>query len=182
MRKSARGLLILTGIVLAATQVSFSQSRNTEHTLKLDDAEKRPAAKIEDVAWLAGSWVGEGLGGQLEELWSAPSAGTMVGAFKLIQKGKPLIYEVELIVEEEQSLALRVKHFTGEFVAWEEKDKFVDFPLVKLTDDAAYFSGLTFRRDGPDRIEIYLSMSHDGEKAEEHWFYTRTRAGSRQKK
>lgn len=104
-----------------------------------------------------------------------------MGAFKMIQNGKSRIYEIELIVEEAQSLALRVKHFTGEFVAWEEKDKFVDFPLVKLTDDAAYFSGLTFRRDGPDRIEMYLSMSHDGQQTEEHWVYARTPAGSKAK-
>jgi hypothetical protein len=174
MSKNMNRWVVGLGVLWVAASVSFSQSMNTENTLKLDDPEKRPAAKIADVAWLAGSWAGDGLGGQLEELWSAPSAGTMVGAFKFIRDGKPFIYEAEIILEEANSLALRVKHFSDTFVAWEEKDKFVDFPLVKLTEDAVYFSGLTIRRDGPNRIEMFLAMGRDGEVTEQQWVYTRT--------
>ena len=35
------------------------------------------AATIADAAWLEGRWVGEGLGGQAEEVWS-PAAGGQV--------------------------------------------------------------------------------------------------------
>ena len=34
-------------------------------------------ATLEDLAWLEGSWSGDGLGGHCEEHWSAPSGGSM---------------------------------------------------------------------------------------------------------
>ena len=36
-------------------------------------ASDKPRAKIEDMAWLAGRWLGDGLGGISEEIWSPPS-------------------------------------------------------------------------------------------------------------
>ena len=35
-----------------------AQSKNLEHTYKLDEGGDRPAATLEDVAWMAGSWTG----------------------------------------------------------------------------------------------------------------------------
>ncbi len=42
-----------------------------------------PAARIADVAWLQGYWVGEGLGGSVEDVWLPPKAGVLLGAFRL---------------------------------------------------------------------------------------------------
>ncbi|RYY34034.1 MAG: hypothetical protein EOP59_16885, partial [Sphingomonadales bacterium] len=51
-------------------------------------------ATIADAAWLAGRWVGEGLGGQVEESWSPAMGGQMAGHFTLVQDGKPVFYEL----------------------------------------------------------------------------------------
>lgn len=55
-------------------------------------------------------------------------------------------------------------------VGWEEKDRFVTFRLVKLTPTEAYFGGLTFRRVGDGRLEIFLALrGADGAVREEEF-------------
>ena len=154
-------------MVILLASFAFAQSRNTQNTLKLDDPASRPAATIESVAWLAGTWQGKAFGGEFEEVWTVPSAGAMAGLFKLMHDGKPTMYEFELIVEEEGSLSVKLKHFNSDLSGWEEKDKFISFPLVKLTDDAAYFDGLTYRRVGADQVQVYVAIEQNGKVQEE---------------
>lgn len=156
------GPLALALLLLADAGWAGAQSRLTENTLRLDDPARSPRASIEDVAWLAGRWRGEGLGGVVEELWSPPLAGAMVGAFRLVAGGETSFYEICLLREHEGSLVYRVKHFHPDLTGWEEKLDFVEFPLVKVEPDLVQFAGLTLRRAG-DSCVHYLAM-HDGEK------------------
>ena len=146
----------VVGVIVGSA--AFADQQITRNTLRLAEGEPQPQAGVDGVAWLAGSWVGKGLGGEVEEIWTAPSGGTMMGGFKLLQEGAPSFYELILILEEEGSLVLRLKHFNPDITGWEEKADSVSFPLVKLTDDAAYFRGLTYRKVGDDRLEVYLAM------------------------
>ena len=160
-------------IILGLGSVALGQSQNTQNTLKLDDQSIRPAATIDDVAWMVGSWRGEAFGGTFEEVWTAASSGTMVGMFKLMHNNQPTMYEFELIVEEEGSLIVQLKHFNADLTGWEEKDRYISFPLVKLTEDAAYFEGLTYRRDGPDRLKVYVVVGIGGKVQEEELLFHR---------
>jgi len=169
-------ILIVYLIVIGVGSVTFGQSRNTQHTLKLDDQTSRPAATIDSIAWLVGSWSGSAFGGTFEEVWLAASSGTMVGTFKLMHNNKPTMYELMLIVEEKGSLNVKLKHFNADFTAWEEKDKFISFPLVKLTVDAAYFNGLTYRRDGSDRLKVYVAIKEGEDVHEEELLFHRMRS------
>ena len=115
-----------------------------------------PKATIADAAWLAGRWTGEGMGGQVQEALSDPVNGQMVGYFTLSRDGKTAFHELMLIEEHEGSLRVRVKHFGADFVAWEEKDKALDFPLMSTGKDELVFRALTFRRDGEDGLVIIV--------------------------
>lgn len=137
--------------------LATAQSKLTEHTLKLDDPANMPEASIDDLAWLSGRWVGEGFGGTLEETWNPPLGGTMVATFRLVSEGKPNFYEICLIAPEGKSLVYKVKHFNPDFTGWEEKDKYVTFPLVKLEANTIYFNGLTLALNG-DTCTHYLAM------------------------
>ena len=53
---------------------------------------------------------------------------------------------------------LKLKHFNADLTGWEEKDRFVTFRLVRVTPEAVHFDGLTFRRDAPDRLSIFLAL------------------------
>ena len=50
--------LLICLALLPATLAAQSPTRSqgTEHTLVLDDPARRPAATIDQVAWIAGSW------------------------------------------------------------------------------------------------------------------------------
>lgn len=115
-------------------------------------------ATLKDVQWLVGRWTGTGTGGTSEEVWAEAAGGAMMGMYRLVSNGKVALYELMNLVEENGTLVLKVKHFNGDMTAWEEKERFVSFPLVKLTPTEASFAGLTFRRVGSDRMHIFLAM------------------------
>jgi hypothetical protein len=156
----------LTGVMTLALTPAFAQSRNTENTLKLDEGSRQPAATLADMSWLVGSWSGEAFGGRFEEVWSPASAGTMLSTFKLTHDGEPSLYEFQMMVQEQGSLVVKLKHFNPDFSAWEEKAEFVSFPLVKIEPSVAWFSGLTYRRVNADRIEVFVAVG-DGDEVEE---------------
>lgn len=165
-------LLLLSALLMTCSV--FADVKNTQHTYKLGD-QQQPSAVLQDVAWLVGSWKGEAFGSEFEEVWNPASAGTMVGMFKLYDEEKGVsFYELMLLIEENDSLSLLVKHFSADFTAWEEKKDFVTFKLVKLEDQAVHFSGLSFYKDGPEKINGYIVLKHkDGSITEELLSYLR---------
>src|SRR5262245_45051261 len=97
---------LLTLILGLCSTPAWAQERLTEHTFKLSEGTQAPAATIADLAWLAGHWTGEGLGGFTEEVWSPPRNGAMVGMFRLVRDDKPVFYELLTVAEEKGSLML----------------------------------------------------------------------------
>ncbi len=163
--------VVLLGLLMSGT--ALAQSPRTEHTFQLDDPANQPPATLEDVGWLVGDWVGTAFGAEIEEVWNPPSAGSMVGLFKVIHNDEVSFYEIMLLVEEEGSLNLKVKHFNADFSAWEEKDEHVTFRLVAIEEDAIHFSGLSFYRTGPDAFVGYIAMRYGDEVREEILEYRR---------
>jgi len=122
-----------------------------------------PAATIADVAWLQGYWEGEGLGGQLEDIWMPPRNGVILGAFRLTKPDGKGFYELFAIEEFEGSLRFVVKHFNPNWVGWEEKDQAVKLPLRRIGENEFSFGGVGFRREGSDTLLVDLTMrSKDG--------------------
>jgi hypothetical protein len=153
--------------VLAAHSCWALEPR-TEHTFRLSEGEEAPAATLSDASWLAGSWTGTAFGSQFEQVWSAPSVGSMVGYFKLFSEEKGVnFYELMLLTVDDGTLSLKVKHFNADFTAWEEKADFVNFRLVKIEEDALHFAGLSFYRRDDNHIDAYIVM-RNGEELTEH--------------
>ncbi|MEO1136468.1 MAG: DUF6265 family protein [Pseudomonadota bacterium] len=149
--------LIFLGTALAGNAVEIR---------KLPLGEASPAASIEDVAWLAGHWRGEGLGGQSEEIMAPPLGRQMTGMFRQTNSdGALMFYEFYHIAEQDGSLILRIKHFNPDFTGWEEKDESVEFVLVAIEGETVYFDGLTFSvEDG--RVLNAAVLLNGNEKAE----------------
>ena len=143
-------------------------------TRTLAPGQASPPAKIADVAWDAGRWVGEGFGARVEEVFSSPAGNAMIGHFSMVGKDGPAFYELVQMREEGGSLVYRVKHFEPNLVGWEEKDKTVTFRLVAIEKDAIYFDGLTIARTGPDEVTHWVRIKKkDGTVGEEKLVYRR---------
>jgi hypothetical protein len=129
----------------------------------------RPA-RLEAVGWLAGHWIGEGLGGVGEEIWSEPGGGVMLGLYRHLVRGKLTFFEVMMIAEERDTLVLKLKHFGPDFNGWEPKDEHVAFPLIGLEPRAARFDGLDYLGQEDGSLRILLKMkSPDGNVREEEF-------------
>lgn len=166
--------IIVVFVCLYSTSL-WSQQQYTEHTYKLDKDKKPLTVPIEQLSWLVGSWKGKAFGAEFEEVWNPPSAGSMMGMFKLYDKKKGIkFYELMIIEPDEGSLVLKVKHFSADFVSWESKEKYIKFPLVKLEPNAIHFSGLSFYRKSENNISAYLVLSQaDGSFKEMPLYYYR---------
>jgi hypothetical protein len=153
-----------------------AQSPHTTHTLRLDSGQVSPPAAIEAFAFLEGSWQGEGMGGQVDELWSAPAAGTMAGTFRLVRDGQVVFYEFLALEEDGGTVVFRLKHFDPGpgLRGWEATDRETLFRLVRVGPHVAWFHGLTLRLNDPNTLTIHLALRRDGELHEEAFRFQRT--------
>ena len=140
---------IITFIVLAIGLNTYSQEK------------KILEPKLENIAWIAGTWHGEAFGGITEEIWSEPSGGSMMATFKLIVDEKVQFYEIEVIREIEDSLILQLKHFGSDLKAWETKDESVDFPLREITENKVVFEGMTFEKVSSNEMNVYVDIKNE---------------------
>ena len=124
-------------------------------------SEKTLEPKLENIKWIAGNWKGEAFGGQTEENWSEPSGGSMMATFKLVDNGKVVFYEIEIIRELENTLILQLKHFDHDLKGWETKEETVDFPLKEITENKVVFEGMTFEKVNSNEMNIYVDIKQD---------------------
>ncbi len=172
MAANAFNLLVAT-VFAASTLACHAAEPRTENTFRLEEGESRPAATLEDAAFLAGRWTGTAFGERMEESWSEPTGGSMVGTFKLFDGDRPAMYELMLLTVEDGTLSLKVKHFNPDFTAWEDKPDYVNFRLVAKADGELHFGGLSFYRRSDDRLDGYIVMRNGDEVTEQHMTYRR---------
>ena len=145
-------------------------SSQTEY---LVEKQSSPPASIEDLNWISGYWQGEIWGGQFEEIWSHPMAGSMMASFKFTETNQVKFYELMTISEHQGSLLLQLKHFGEDLIGWEEKDQSMDFKLVRLTDNAVYFEGYTYKLISQNEMHVFVVIDNDGKKQETKFVFKR---------
>ena len=161
----------VTFLTVALTALACATEPRTEHTYQLSAGETRPAATLDDADWLIGSWTGTAFGQRFEQVWNPPSAGSMVGLFKLFGDDGVAFYEILLLSVDDGTLSLKVKHFSAYFTAWEDKEDYVNFQLVKKEDDALHFGGISFYKRDDDSIDGYIVMRNGEDLVERHLRY-----------
>jgi hypothetical protein len=161
--------MIVAMLVLACSVTASAPSR----LLYATEGATAPPATIDDVAWIAGHWTCEALGGIAEELWLPPSGGAMLATFRMIRDDKPSFYEIATISEANGSLVCRILHFDQALHGWEkEKNGPQQFPLVKLEGKTAWFSGLTFEKKDDGAMDVYVAVhAKDGTVSEAKFPY-----------
>ena len=171
-------LTICIALVMSiSTGYATAQSMYTENTLKLGDPANSPDAKIGEMAWLSGNWVGEAFGGLAEDVWSDPAGGAMMGMFRSVRAGEVGFYEFIIISEIENTLAIRLKHFNADLTGWEEKGEVQEFRLVKKEKNKFWFDGFTIEKKGKNNCAMYVAMERvDGPAREMVFEYTRRKS------
>lgn len=133
-------------VAIALTGSAAAQSGSPE-TRVGEEGFESPAATLEQTDWLIGQWSGTGIGGATAmESWLPPSGGTMVGTFvQETAEGAIQFTEHLYLMEEDDTLVLRLKHFNADLTGWEERDGMLTFRLLAIEPCAAYFHALTLR-------------------------------------
>lgn len=153
--------IILIGLCLVFSPVTSAEKGAIE-VKKLENGMSSPVAGIEDIAWLAGHWKGEGLGGEAEDVIAPAADGQMMGMFRhFMADGSVNFYEFYVFAEKDGSLTQRMKHFSPMLSGWEEKDEYVEFPLVSIGEKAAYFDGLSYRLEKDGILTVAVRVSED---------------------
>jgi Domain of unknown function (DUF6265) len=109
------------------------------------------SATIDHLGWMAGNWLGNVDGDPVDEHWSSPGGGTMVGMFRWLKDGNLFYYELLAIEPEASGLVLRLKHFNRGLIGWEEKGMAIAYPLVEIGNQTA-----TFERGGSFRSTRFV--------------------------
>lgn len=157
------GILNLLIILFVMSVAQVTAASADVGLRSLADGQKPPPATIDDIAWLAGRWTGEGLGGSSEEVIAPGAGGQMMGMFRQADlNGAVKFYEFYLFVETEGSLALRIKHFTPALRGWEEKEVYEEFALVAVEEMAVYFDGLTYALTAHDELTSVVDIEGQG--------------------
>ena len=122
---------------------------------------------------MVGRWVGEGLGGQIEEIMMPAAGGAMPCMFRMTSPdgSKVGFYEFILYENTDEGVQILLHHFSPGLRRWE--DDAVAFDLVELEENRALFAErddeeentrLRYVRDG-DALVAELIEERDGEDA-----------------
>ena len=148
---------------------------SAQQTMQLPEGQSSPKANLEDVSWIEGHWQGEAFGGVAEEIWSAPMGNSMMFVFRMVNDDKVSFYESGHIQQLDDSLILQLKHFDGNMKGWEEKDQTINFKLVKLEPNKAYFEGLTMEKISDDQMNVWVLIEENENQEEVLFAYKRVK-------
>ncbi len=138
---------------------------------------------VNDLQFLAGHWTGGKGIDQLEEIWSHPANGGMIGRYREMREGETTFYEFLSIEQEASGPVMRMKHFKANLIGLEEKDESVIFDLQSLTGGVALFvsrnklkpTSLSYQRTGASELLGVLVRERNGKHVRDEFHYRLTR-------
>lgn len=94
---------------------------------------------IADLKWIVGDWQGDMGEGLIEETWTPPVAGTLIGMFRWSTEKGVRLYELMSIEDSDQGPVLFLRHFSPGLKAWEEKDSPMRYELDAFAPERVSF-------------------------------------------
>ena len=98
-----------------------------------------PSPTIADLAFMSGGWRATYDGARLEEHFTAPYDGNMIGMFRWTADGVTQMTEHLVIEQHDDGVYLYLRHFNPGAVAREHADEPMNFKLEGVTDGRAVF-------------------------------------------
>ncbi|HMO14457.1 MAG TPA: DUF6265 family protein [Pirellulaceae bacterium] len=162
LRRAALIFVTLLSFLSPAVQEAVTQTQLTENTLQLDEGAEPASADLKAFSWLIGRWIGEGLGGECEEVFLPIWNNSMTGTFRLFQQNQLVFSEYfSLMKTDDEGVILGLKHFHPNMVSWEEKDAMAKFRLIQVENNTAYFSGLTYKLSDEGELRVWVALRNN---------------------
>jgi hypothetical protein len=170
LKACGRLFVVAAALALLAVRSDAQETRRTTDPAgpSAPISSQAHPTSLDNAAWLAGRWTGEGLGGVMEEAWSPPRGGQMVGHFALYRDGAPVFYELMLIDVTPQGVRLRVKHVNPDGTAWEDKDAWTTFDPVSAGAGSLRWDALSLTQTGPDTMIGAIRIRERDGSVQEH--------------
>ena len=126
---------------------------------------------IQRAAWLQGCWEASLPARTVEEMWTRPRSGSMLGASRTIRDGKLTEYELVVLREQGDQLAY-VAHPSGQAPATFLSTRTTSTELVFENPAHDFPQQIGYRRDG-DSLLAWISGSQNGKTRRAEFPYKR---------
>ena len=146
MNSLTRFVVISGSLAMLLSLVAVTASRSP---LK---QEVMAADIVAGLTWMQGTWVRDEEDGQyLEETWSGPDSGALVGMFRWNRGGKPFMCEMMTIAHEDDKIIFRLRHFNVALKPW-EKETPLTYAMSKVGENQITFEDPNNAPDHPRRF------------------------------
>ena len=131
-------------------------------------------ASLENLAWLTGCWEGRQGEATIEEIWSKPAGGSMLGLGRTVKGGKTTSFEFMQFREENGRLVFLPQPGGGERTSFPLKDAFGE----KLTFENKahdFPQRVIYERKGPGSLLAAIEGTYQGKESREEFQMTKVR-------
>lgn len=158
-RKTFSALILLTMMVAGLAQKAPQNSG--------EKAAEREAS-LQNLAWLAGCWEGRQGQASIEEIWSKPAGGSMLGLGRTVKGGKTTAFEFMQFREENGSLVFLPQPGGGGRTSFPLKDSFGEkFTFENKEHD--FPQRVIYERKGPGSLLAAIEGTYQGKEQREEF-------------
>ena len=133
---------------------------------------------LADLGWLTGCWEGRQGQAVIEEVWSKPGGGSMLGFGRTVKDGRTTAYEFMQVREENGSLTYMPQPQGGARVSFPLKDSFGE--KMTFENKAHDFpQRVIYERKGPGMLLAAIEGIYKGKEEREEFEMKRVRCDSK---
>jgi hypothetical protein len=133
---------------------------------------------IDQFSFMTGRWSEQQGSTDVDEQWSKPANGSMIGMYREMKGGKTVFYELLVLSQEGDGVVLRLKHFDANLIGREEKDQSVVLDATVSGHEATFTSRdkakpiqLVYRRSSKTQLDAALIRERDGKTLRDEFHY-----------
>lgn len=150
--------IVWIALLAAAMQLGASQ---------VSAESELPAPTAPDLELLVGTWQGGDDDVLIEEIWSRPAKGHLIGMFRMMRGNEGQFYELMTIEPLDHGWVMYMRHFSPGLAAWEDKGGALVFDLTEVGDSHVKFdqrdaeTNLIYER-AENELTVTLEKKVDG--------------------
>lgn len=170
MRSIHRPILMMLTLAVIATTGLAMRAAPVPTSPGSTEGAPPTAMSLDALSFITGSWRADMDGRVIEETFSTPAAGTIMGVFRWMDEGVTQFTEHLVIERRDDGIHLFVRHFHPGAEPWEsEKDGALAFKLEQIDTNRAVFTApnrefprhVTYHRTHPDHLTVRLDGTRE---------------------